>query len=236
MTDPQDVDDPVFHDPRPQVMVHAEAPSDDAVRTFYEIPDELANIVRNGWPGRTFNEALALKLGGQVPMVDEPVPEHEVDPRDIADTDHFNPYLRDDGSNVLSDAWDDGYAAGYAAAKPPGYVVQTQAEVDRLLNEAEALRIERDAAREDLAACRQFAADHVERAARQNIVARVANGPYTLLVTGDSYEQILESAEAWVEGREGRRFTPTYYTALTSVLWRGVVGTIDEEEGVGTDG
>lgn len=90
MTDPQDVDDPVFHDPRPQVMVHAEAPSDDAVRTFYEIPDELANIVRNGWPGRTFNEALALKLGGQVPMVDEPVPEHEVDPRDIADTDHFD--------------------------------------------------------------------------------------------------------------------------------------------------
>ena len=85
-----------------------------------------------------------------------------------------NPYLRDDGSDVLSDAWDDGYAAGYAAAKPPGYVVQTQAEVDRLLNEAEALRIERDAAREDLAACRQFAADHVERAARQNIVARVA--------------------------------------------------------------
>ncbi len=147
-----------------------------------------------------------------------------------------NPYLRDDGSNVLSDAWDDGYAAGYAAAKPPGYVVQTQAEVDRLLNEAEALRIERDAAREDLAACRQFAADHVERAARQNIVARVANGPYTLLVTGDSYEQILESAEAWVEGREGRRFTPTYYTALTSVLWRGVVGTIDEEEGVSTFG
>ncbi len=46
--------------------------------------------VRNGWPGRTFNEALALKLGGQVPMVDEPVPEHEVDPRDIADTDHFD--------------------------------------------------------------------------------------------------------------------------------------------------
>ena len=69
-----------------------------------------------------------------------------------------------------------------------------------------------------------------------NIVARVANGPYTLLVTGDTYEQILADAEAWVEEREGQRFTPTYYTALTSVLWRGVVGTLDEEDGVGTDG
>lgn len=77
-------------DDRNCIYVHAEAPSDDDVRTFYEIPDELANIVRNGWPGRTFNEALALKLGGQTPMVDEPVPEREVDPRDMADTDHFD--------------------------------------------------------------------------------------------------------------------------------------------------
>lgn len=89
MTDPQDVDDPVFHDPRPQVMVHAEAPSDDAVRTFYEIPDELANIVRGGWPDKTFNEALALKLSGHRPPSDDSVSSSGTD-IDIADTDHFD--------------------------------------------------------------------------------------------------------------------------------------------------
>lgn len=70
---------------------------------------------------------------------------------------------------------------------------------------------------------------------RPNIAARVTNGPYTMLVVGDSYEEIIQSAESWVEEHEGRPFTPTYYTDLTSVLWQGVVGVLDEEDGVADD-
>jgi hypothetical protein len=45
-------------DERPQIMVHAEAPSDDAVRTFYEVPDTLAMRLW-GDKSTTFAEALA---------------------------------------------------------------------------------------------------------------------------------------------------------------------------------
>ena len=90
MTDPQDVDDPAFHDPRPQVMVYAEAPSDDAVRVFYEIPDQMANIIRSGWPDKTFNEALASKLGGQRPFSDEEDGSSSGGDIDNAATDHFD--------------------------------------------------------------------------------------------------------------------------------------------------
>jgi hypothetical protein len=68
------------------------------------------------------------------------------------------------------------------------------------------------------------------------IIARVANGPYTLLVAADDYEHALELAQDWVFLETGQRYTPTYYTDLTSLAFRGVVGTIDEENGAGTDG
>lgn len=47
-------------DDRPQVFVHAEAGSDDAVRTFYEVPDRIASEVRSvaTFEGETFASCL----------------------------------------------------------------------------------------------------------------------------------------------------------------------------------
>lgn len=47
-------------DERPVVYVHAEAQSDDRVRTFYEIPDRIAGEVRacETFDGETFASCL----------------------------------------------------------------------------------------------------------------------------------------------------------------------------------
>lgn len=44
-------------DARPIITVHAEVPSDDVIRTFYEVPDSLAMLL---WRDKstTFCEAL----------------------------------------------------------------------------------------------------------------------------------------------------------------------------------
>lgn len=47
-------------DDRPQVIVHAETASDDAVRVFYEVPDTIADEVRKAatFDGETFASCL----------------------------------------------------------------------------------------------------------------------------------------------------------------------------------
>jgi hypothetical protein len=47
-------------DDRPQVFVHCEALSDDPVRVFYEIPDRIAELVREAAviDGETFASCL----------------------------------------------------------------------------------------------------------------------------------------------------------------------------------
>lgn len=70
--------------------------------------------------------------------------------------------------------------------------------------------------------------DELARKSHQRIVARVQNGPYSVIVVGDTYEAILEMAEALVEERTGRRWTPSYYTDLSS-CYPGVI-TAEEIE------
>lgn len=47
------------------------------------------------------------------------------------------------------------------------------------------------------------------------IVARVVNGPYRMIVVGDSYEDIIAKAEEYVYKETGKHFTPTYYMDLS---------------------
>ena len=54
------------------------------------------------------------------------------------------------------------------------------------------------------------------KSAGDRIVARVTNGGYSIIVVGDSYEEIIEMAESWVEEQTGHRWTPTGYTDLSS--------------------
>lgn len=50
----------VAPDDRPHILVHAELPSDDDVRTFYEIPETIAGEVRKAstYEGETFAGCL----------------------------------------------------------------------------------------------------------------------------------------------------------------------------------
>ncbi len=45
-------------DERPVIFVHAEVPSSDPVRTFYEIPSVVADHIRAGAPDQPFVEAI----------------------------------------------------------------------------------------------------------------------------------------------------------------------------------
>lgn len=66
------------------------------------------------------------------------------------------------------------------------------------------------------------------------IVARVKNGPYTMVVVGTSYEEIIEIAEGWVKEKTGQLYTPTYYTDLSAIAEPGVVGVLSEKAATAT--
>ena len=59
------------------------------------------------------------------------------------------------------------------------------------------------------------------------IVARVTNGPYRMIVVGNSYEDIIEKAEEYVYKATGKHFTSTYYMDL-SVCFPEGGGVVDE--------
>lgn len=70
--------------------------------------------------------------------------------------------------------------------------------------------------------------------AKRMIVARVSNGPYTLVVVGRDYESIIQAAETWVKEKTGKSFTPTYYTDLEAIAEPGVVGVLSEKAAAAT--